>query len=100
VPARGPEPFYGQVLTLTALWYGILTSLCLVWLVSLDNDRRATVGRELLTNLPWFFGALVLSGVIAVVLRWAAISWRAIPTSFAACVIGAGLVTVLHSFAV
>ncbi len=100
VEAEANEPTYGRLLALTGIWYSIPTVLVLIWLIILDSDRRSIVARELLTNLPWFFGAVVLSGLVAVLLRWATISWRGVTTSFAAVVIGAGVITILHSFTI
>jgi hypothetical protein len=91
---------YGQVLSLVAIWYLAPLLVTTVWLLFLDADRRTLAYRELLTNLPWAFGAFVMSLGVAALLRLAAISWRAWTLAFAAAIIGAGLATVLHSFTV
>jgi hypothetical protein len=91
---------YGLVLGLVAIWYLAPLLVTTVWLLFLDADRRTLAYRELLTNLPWAFGAFVMSMGVAALLRLAAISWRTWTLAFAAAVIGAGLATVLHSFTV
>ena len=44
--------------------------------------------------------ALILSIAVAALLRWAMVGWRALTLSFAAAVIGAGVATIAHTFAV
>jgi hypothetical protein len=72
--------------------------LSLIWLIAMDSDRRSTANRELLTNLPWVFTAVVLSVTIAWLMRWASIGWRTWTLTFAAAIIGAGVATIAHSF--
>jgi hypothetical protein len=98
VERTAADATYGQLLSLVAVWYLAPLLVTTVWLLFLDDDRRTLVYRALLTNLPWAFGAFVLSLGVATLLRLAAVSWRAWTLTFAAGVIGAGLVTVLHSF--
>jgi hypothetical protein len=93
-----PTSGYSRVLMLTLAWYGVPTLLAMVWLIAMDSDRRSTGTRELLTNLPWFFSAIVLSIAVAWLLRWASIAWRGWTLTFAAAVIGAGVATIAHSF--
>jgi hypothetical protein len=93
------EPAYGPVLGFTAGWYGIPALLYLVWLITLDSDRQGTVARNFLASLPWLFAAVVLSLVVAGLLRWAVVGWRTLTMSFAAAVIGAGVTTIAHSLA-
>jgi hypothetical protein len=95
----GEEPAYGPVLGYTVGWYGIPAVLYLVWLVTLDGVRQGFVGRQLVISLPWLFAAVVLSLTVAGLLRWAIVGWRALTLSFAAAVIGAGLITIAHSVA-
>ena len=95
----GEEPAYGPVLGYTAGWYAIPGTLYLVWIITMGSDRRAFVGREFVSSLPWLFAAVVLSLAVAGLLRWAIVGWRAITISFAAAVIGAGVATIAHSLA-
>jgi hypothetical protein len=90
---------YGNVLTVTALWYLLPILFGSFWLLLLDPDRRTAAYRDLLTNLPWEFSAFLLSLGVAALLRFASIGWRTWTMAFAATIIGAGLATVLHSFA-
>jgi hypothetical protein len=93
------EPTYGPVLGFTAGWYAIPAVLYLIWLVTLDTDRQALIGRQFVASLPWLFGALVMSLAVAALLRWATVGWRTLTLSFAATVIGAGMATIVHSLA-
>jgi hypothetical protein len=70
-----------------------------VWLLTLSGDRRGTALRGFLAELPWVFSAVVLALVVAALLRWAVTGWRTLTLSFAAAIIGAGLITITHSFA-
>jgi hypothetical protein len=45
------------------------------------------------------FAAVLISGGLATALRRLTVGWGAIGVSFAAAVIGAGLATIIHSFA-
>ncbi len=92
------QPAYGPVLAYTAGWYGIPGVLYAIWLITLDSDRRGFVGREFVASLPWLFAAVLLSLALAGLLRWAVVGWRALTLSFAAAVIGAGVMTIAHSF--
>ena len=51
----------------------------------------------LLDVLPWLGGAIVLSLVVAVIIRWATTGWRAPTIGFAAAIVGGGVTTVLYS---
>jgi hypothetical protein len=93
------DPAYGPVLGFTAGWYGIPGVLYLIWLLTLSGDRQGLVGRSFLAGLPWLAGAIVLSLVVATLLRWAVQGWRAFTISFAAAVIGAGVATIAHTLA-
>lgn len=96
----GDEPAYRPVLGFTAGWYGVPAIFYVIWLVTLDGDRQGLAWRQLVTSLPWLFAALLLSLIVAALLRWAVVGWRAITLSFAAAVIGAGVTTLAHSLAV
>lgn len=91
------EPEYGPVLGYTGAWYGLPAVLHLIWLVTLEGDRQALAGRALVASLPWLAAALVVSLVVAGLLRWMVLGWRSLTVSFAAAVIGAGVTTIAHS---
>jgi hypothetical protein len=91
------DPSYGPVLGLTAGWYAIPAVFYLIWLLTLKGDRQGVVARQFVGHLGWLFAAIVLSLAIAGVLRWAPTGWRALTISFAATVIGAGAMTIMHS---
>ncbi len=74
--------------------------LHLIWLVTLDGDRQALAGRTLVASLPWLAAALVVSLVVAGLLRWMVLGWRSLTVSFAAAVIGAGVTTIAHSLVI
>jgi hypothetical protein len=93
----GDEPAYGPVLGFTAGWYAIPAAFYAIWLVTLNPERQAVMGRELVTSLPWLIAAVVLSLAVATLLRWATVGWRTLTLSFAAAVIGAGVATIAHS---
>jgi hypothetical protein len=93
----GDEPAYTPVLVVTAGWYAIPALLYLIWLLTMESDQRGVVGRELVSSLPWLFGAVAMSLAVATLLRWATVGWRTLTLSFAAAVIGAGVATIAHS---
>ena len=92
-------PEYLKVLWFTAAWYGGAVVLYLLWLVIAGGDREALAGRQFVAALPWMFAAVLISGGLATALRRLTVGWGAIGVSFAAAVIGAGLATIIHSFA-
>lgn len=92
-------PAYGLVLRYTAAWYGGPILLYLAWVVVAAGDRRTDVLYRFLLSLPWLAGAALASLMVAALLRWAVIGWRALTISFAGAVIGAGVVTIAHSLA-
>ena len=96
----GDEPAYGPVLGFTAGWYAIPAVLYAIWLVTLNSDRRALIGHEFVTSLPWLVAAIVLSLAVATLLRWATVGWRTLTLSFVAAVIGAGVATIAHSLSI
>ena len=92
-------PDYLKVLWFTAAWYAGALVLYLLWLVIAGGDREAVAGRQFVAGLPWMFVAILVSGALATGLRRLTVGWGAIGVSFAAAVIGAGLATIIHSFA-
>ena len=63
------------------------------------GQGQGSGGQTVLASLPWLATAVVLSMAVAALLRWAVVGWRALTLSFAAAIIGAGVVTVAHSLA-
>jgi len=94
------EPSYGIIAALTTAWYALPGLLFLLWAFTARNGRQGGAGHQLATSLPWLAAALVLSLVVAGLLRWAIVGWRALTLSFAAAVIGAGVATIAHSLSV
>jgi hypothetical protein len=93
------EPRYSRVLGYTSLWYAIPGLLYFVWTLTLAGYRRSVVMHSFTSSLPWLIGAVVLSELVAAILRWAVIGWRTLTISFAGAVIGAGVATIAHSLA-
>jgi len=82
----------------TAVWYGVPVVLFLLYyLVVLNGDEKATALDTLAGAAPQFGLSLVLSMGMAVGLRWASGSWKAVSVGLAAAVMGGGLATVLTS---
>jgi hypothetical protein len=93
------EPAYRSVLGLTLAWYVIPAVLYLLWLLTVGRHRPNSSGGSIGASLPWLLAATVLSVTVAALLKWAIVGWRALTVSFAAAVIGAGVVTIAHSIA-
>jgi hypothetical protein len=93
----GDEPAYGPVLGFTAGWYAVPGVFYLIWVLTLSGDQRGFTSRDFVASLPWLFASIAMSVIVAALLRWATIGWRTLTLSFAAAVIGAGLVTIAHS---
>ena len=82
----------------TAVWYGVPVVLFLLYyLVVLNGDEKAHALDTLAGAAPQFGLSLVLSMGVAVGLRWASGSWKAVSVGLAAAVMGGGLATVLTS---
>jgi hypothetical protein len=90
---------FGRVFGFTAIWYGAPLVLYLLWLVITSGDREAVAGRALVAAIPWMLAAVAVSAGLAVLLRRITVGWGTVGVSFAAAVIGAGLATIIHSFA-
>lgn len=98
----GDEPATGgylRVFGYTAIWYAGPLVLYLLWLVVFGGDREAVAGRMFVDGIPWMLGAVVVSAGLALLLRRVTVGWGTVGVSFAATVIGAGLATIVHSFA-
>jgi hypothetical protein len=97
----------------TAAWYAVPVLVFFVWLLTLDgsvpagcvtdvagvgcDSDRAKATASLLSAAPRFGLALMVSLVVAVLLRWASGTWRSGSVGLAAAVVGGGLSTVLIS---
>jgi hypothetical protein len=85
---------------LTAAWYLLPVVAYVLWLLAGGGGRLGSVGAQLGSSLPWLLASMALSFAVAGLLRWAAVGWRALTLTFAAAVIGAGVATIAHTFAV
>jgi hypothetical protein len=103
--------FLGAALA-TIMWYLIPTAIYLGWALLLgDTARPGCVDaagapclsphdqaiQNLLSNLPKLGGAIALSLIVALLIRWITSIWRGLSVGFAAAVVGAGLATVLFT---
>ncbi|MGX6604704.1 hypothetical protein ACWKSP_21615 [Micromonosporaceae bacterium Da 78-11] len=81
----------------TVIWYGVPVVLVLFYILVFNNGPQAHALDTLAKAAPQFGISLVLSVLVAVGLRWASGSWKAISVGLAAAVVGGGLATVLSS---
>lgn len=104
---------YLSSLLYTAAWYALPVVAFLIWSLTLDgtpatNDcvlgvdgdclsARAQAISSLVTAAPAFAYALMISLVLAVLIRWVSGTWRASSVGLAAAVIGGGMSQVLAS---
>jgi hypothetical protein len=93
----GEQPRYGALFGLTGAWYALLAVVFLGWFAIAGGQSSGAA--PVLASLPWLATAVLLSLAVAALLRWAVVGWRALTLSFAAAIIGAGVVTVAHSLA-
>ncbi len=108
-----PERGYLPAILLTAAWYAGPVLLYLIWSVTLAGapspncvdaagepcvSARADALGTLSDGLPRLAAAFSLSLVVALIIRLANGSWRAVTVGFAAAVVGAGIATVAFSF--
>jgi hypothetical protein len=91
------QPDYRRATIYSFAWYGVPCLLYLAWALTLEASRRTFVLAQLGTNFAWLLGATALSVLLGLALRWVAHEWRNLTVSFAAAVMGAGFVTVLHT---
>lgn len=102
---------YLATLIYTALWFLLPILFLGLWTLTLDNtppppgcvtdvtgggcqsEREAAI-TSLAQSIPQFSVALLASLVVAIVLRWANGTWRAVSLGLAAAVVGGGLSTV------
>jgi hypothetical protein len=105
-----PEGGYKSAVLATLIWYAIPAALYIAYAfylggsarpgcVSADGgpcpSPRAEALHVISSNIGLITVAIVLSTVIAVMLRWATTGWRALAIGFAAAVVGGGATTVL-----
>jgi len=96
----------------TVMWYAVPMVLWVVWSLTLNSEAAANCVQDsgvpcasdrtealatLLSTLPQVGITLLLSLLVAVVLRWVSESWRAATVGFAAAVVGGGAATVAIS---
>jgi len=96
----------------TIAWYAVPSAAYLLWTRLLSTAARpgcvdatgtpclspqAEAWQALVDNLPRLALALVLSTMVALLIRWLTVGWRALTIGFAAAVVGAGVATVLFS---
>ncbi len=81
----------------TVVWYGVPVVLFVLYMLVLNGSQQAHALGTLAEAAPQFGLSLVLSMVVAVGLRWASGSWKAVSVGLAAAVMGGGLATVLSS---
>ena len=95
----GDKPRYRALFGLTVSWYALLALTYLGW-VAIAGGQGANSGvQPVLASWPWLATAVALSMAVAALLRWAVVGWRALTLSFAAAVIGAGVMTIAHTVA-
>ncbi|MFY1635390.1 hypothetical protein ACN27F_19300 [Solwaraspora sp. WMMB335] len=104
---------YLSSLLYTAAWYAVPVVAFLIWSLTLDGtpanadcvpgldgdclSARTQAINSLLTAAPQFAYALMISLVLAALIRWVSGTWRAASVGLAAAVIGGGMSTVLAS---
>jgi hypothetical protein len=81
----------------TVIWYGVPVVLFVLYMVLVNRGSQSHALDTAANAAPQFGISLVLSMLVAVGLRWASSSWKAISVGLAAAVVGAGLATVLSS---
>jgi hypothetical protein len=96
----------------TFAWYAIPAAGFVLWTRLLSTQSRpgcldptgapclsprATAWQAFTDNLPRLALALVLSTLVALLIRWLTVGWRAVTIGFAGSVVGAGAATVLFS---
>jgi hypothetical protein len=94
------------------MWYAVPMVLWVLWSLTLNSEASANCVDDagvpcesertealttLLDNMPRMGATLVLSILVAVILRWVSSSWRAATVGFAAAVVGGGMATVAIS---
>jgi hypothetical protein len=81
----------------TVVWYGVPVVLFAFYMLVMNSGARSHALDTLGKAAPQFLVSLVLSVLVALGLRFASSSWKAISVGLAAAVVGGGLATVLTS---
>jgi hypothetical protein len=81
----------------TVIWYGVPVVLFVFYMLVVNGGAQTHALDTLAKAAPQFGISLVLSVIVAVGLRWASSSWKAVSVGLAAAVVGGGLATVLSS---
>ncbi len=89
---------YWAVLMWTILWYAIPAIVLIVRALLLPgaSPARATAMGDFISNSPLWLIALFSGMGLALVLRWASETWRAVTIGFCAAVVSGGAITVLY----
>jgi hypothetical protein len=81
----------------TVIWYGVPVVLFVLYMLIVNQGSQTHALDTAAKAAPQFGISLVLSMMVAVGIRWATSSWKAISVGLAAAVVGGGLATVLSS---
>ncbi|WP_213451090.1 hypothetical protein [Rhizomonospora bruguierae] len=82
----------------TVTWYAVPLALAAMWIMlGGAGDQRGSALGSLRGALPTAAGSLLISLLMAAMLRWAGRTWRPIWVGFAAAAVGAGVATVVFS---
>jgi hypothetical protein len=99
---KDETPGYLHTALVTTAWYTIPLLVYTMFVLTLDgtanagtNSPRAQALTGLLDGMPRLGSALVLSLVVAMLIRFFTRGWRAVTIGFAAAVVGGGAATVL-----
>jgi hypothetical protein len=81
----------------TVIWYGVPVVLFIFYMLVVNSGTSTHALDTLAKAAPQFAISLILSIIVAVGLRFASSSWKAVSVGLAAAVVGGGLATVLSS---
>lgn len=110
-PVEG-EKFYLATVLWTFAWYVVPLGLLVGWVLAFDDasgtacanpvhnvcpPMRTTVLTGMMDGLPRLCVALVISLILALLIRMGSGAWRPVTAAFAAAIIGAGAATILFT---
>ncbi|GIH13179.1 hypothetical protein [Rugosimonospora africana] len=110
-PVEGEKSYFATVVW-TLAWYVVPLALIVGWVLVFDNDSgtacatpvhnvcppmRTAVLNGMMDGLPRLCAALVISLVLALLIRLGSGAWRPVTAAFAAAIIGAGAATILFT---
>jgi hypothetical protein len=110
-PVEGEKHYLATVIW-TLAWYAVPLTLFATWVMAFDDDSgtacaapvhnvcppmRTTVLDAMMGGLPRVCVALVISLLLALLIRLGSGAWRPVTAAFAAAVIGAGAATILFT---